>query len=506
MKNKYKYSVVTTLFGDYEKVKEVENPQEDVEYVLVTDNPNLTSNTWTIKIFNDYDKIPYKEVAWIYIKFFTFNYCNSNICLYKDGSIQIKDDFSKLIEYFINHNYEYAITNEQTYFSINQMINYWATKNFYGYNKETADKVLNFYKNKNYNVYEFGVCNTSFILKQNTEFTKQIDETVWNTMCNYNAGPMGFRINQDAVTFVLNKYAYHSDKLLILDNNILWSPWFDWCFHKATFSKSSDVHTNKTVYKNLNYKFALNNNIVKPLTYSDINCKKDPLLTIVLFATNLQKTRKTISSMHNMTYSNWECILVTNNNEIASEQFEEKFTIICQNDIDYNAGLIGNGKYLIHIKDGSLLDKYFCECAIKEMEKNKNVCISTGPIKTNEDVILTDSVNYNTLSYNDKIKSLLFSNVFNLECIIRAETFKKINGFKNTNDVNDLFIRYFYNSKNENIVYYIYEYYNIILDENINIDTFSQYSNMDLKLLYSKNKEIYKKFLNEQEIDKIIKL
>ena len=45
--NKLKYSILTFIIGkNYEKVHEISNKQEDVEYVLVTDDNELKSNTW----------------------------------------------------------------------------------------------------------------------------------------------------------------------------------------------------------------------------------------------------------------------------------------------------------------------------------------------------------------------------------------------------------------------------------------------------------------------------
>ena len=49
-----KYSVLSFIIGHgYEILHEISNPQNDVEYLMITDDPNLTSNTWTI-IYDDY--------------------------------------------------------------------------------------------------------------------------------------------------------------------------------------------------------------------------------------------------------------------------------------------------------------------------------------------------------------------------------------------------------------------------------------------------------------------
>jgi hypothetical protein len=44
-----RYSVLTFIIGQgYEKVHELLHKQDDVDYVLVTDDPSLKSSTWRV--------------------------------------------------------------------------------------------------------------------------------------------------------------------------------------------------------------------------------------------------------------------------------------------------------------------------------------------------------------------------------------------------------------------------------------------------------------------------
>lgn len=47
---KYRYSIITYNFNNYELLREVQNPQDDVEYIYVNDDPTMTSNTWKIVV------------------------------------------------------------------------------------------------------------------------------------------------------------------------------------------------------------------------------------------------------------------------------------------------------------------------------------------------------------------------------------------------------------------------------------------------------------------------
>lgn len=43
-----KYSILTYIIGDYEFPREILEKDPDTEYILVTDNPKIKSDTWTV--------------------------------------------------------------------------------------------------------------------------------------------------------------------------------------------------------------------------------------------------------------------------------------------------------------------------------------------------------------------------------------------------------------------------------------------------------------------------
>lgn len=105
-----KYSVVTYVMGEYELLREISfNPIEvtpDVEYICVTDNPNLKSNTW--QIF--YDKDLAKDELSLFdrvmlVRYNLFKYCKNDICLRLDTSMQIVNPLDVLIKQFIDGKY-----------------------------------------------------------------------------------------------------------------------------------------------------------------------------------------------------------------------------------------------------------------------------------------------------------------------------------------------------------------------------------------------------------------
>ena len=53
------YTVITCLFGYYDKLKEPEEVDPNAEYICFTDRTDIVSNAW--KLINVYDNTPYNS-------------------------------------------------------------------------------------------------------------------------------------------------------------------------------------------------------------------------------------------------------------------------------------------------------------------------------------------------------------------------------------------------------------------------------------------------------------
>lgn len=81
-----RYTVLTYIFNGYEFVHEVGEKDPEADYVLVTDDPNLTSETWRVV----YSSTPgYSPFAKCYDeRFHPFRYADTPIVVRVDGSIE----------------------------------------------------------------------------------------------------------------------------------------------------------------------------------------------------------------------------------------------------------------------------------------------------------------------------------------------------------------------------------------------------------------------------------
>ena len=100
-----RYTVLTYIFGNYEKVHEVREKDPDADYVLVTDDLELTSDTWRIVHDADLRWLTVWEKCYC-VRFNPFKYTNSDIIVRLDGSIGINRPLKPLVDEFNQGEYD----------------------------------------------------------------------------------------------------------------------------------------------------------------------------------------------------------------------------------------------------------------------------------------------------------------------------------------------------------------------------------------------------------------
>lgn len=516
--NNFKYSVVTSIFNNFEIVHEIENPIEGVEYVLVTDNPNIVSKTWTVKIFDKYDKIEYPELNWLYVKFFPFEFCENDYCLYIDGSFTIKSDLSKFISYFINNKCEYALAPELAYTSMNHMIDCWKNSGVY----DNADNAKFYLQQNEYEPDEWGILSSAIIFRQNTYFTNKIDSTTWKILKEFNGGWKGFRLNQDGLTASLKEVMYKDKRLQFFSQLIFFSPWFEWNWHGGVDARAYNFHQFGEIKNYLirNKYTAFNNDVIKPVTYLDI-VNDLPLLTVVITCYNKEKTiKRAIDSVKSMSYKNWECIIVNNDSIDESVNIildniknDNRFTLISQTNKNVcnarNTGsFCGNGKYLVQLDGDDEIGYSFCEQSILAMEKDENICIGSGIflrkfLDNTSSYMCSIAADLNHYDNISRMQTILDVCPFTVTSVVRMNRFKAIGGFKEgveyTQEDWEMFIRYFdYDIKKSNINF-VHDDFSVIMYEQSDSKTKTQnihWGNLNKEREEIKNilPNIYKKY------------
>lgn len=105
VKSRPKYTVLTYIFNGYENVHEVKEKDPTAEYILVTDDPNLKSETW--EIVYDGSLLGLSAFDKCYqVRFHPFRYAHTDTVVRIDGSIEVLKPLRDMVNVFWRGEYD----------------------------------------------------------------------------------------------------------------------------------------------------------------------------------------------------------------------------------------------------------------------------------------------------------------------------------------------------------------------------------------------------------------
>ena len=201
---KKKFSILSINLSQYEILREPYEKSDEIEYVLITDDPNIISNVWIIKLV---------ERAWFLdIKHNPFAFVSTEVVLWLDGSYQIKKNPNEIMEKFIKSKYSMAISlHQKRRTSIIELAAWLIYRNFDLLNAKQFFKQLvneNFYSYTLFQTSAFALKKTPTVLKlfaKERELEKKLSINV------------PYRDDQTTLSYIIAKYYKDWDELLLLD-------------------------------------------------------------------------------------------------------------------------------------------------------------------------------------------------------------------------------------------------------------------------------------------------
>lgn len=238
-----KYSVLSFNIGGYDLVYEISpNAMNDeIEYIYVTDDHSITSNTWTV-VYDDnlngdiFDKC-------YQIKYNPFKYIHTDVVLTIDASIEIIKDVMPIFETFDKYGYDAAVVPHYLRHNLVEEYDEWIEKR--GYPVEQKEKCLNLLRNIGYDLDYKGLYEAGLTIRRNNQFCKRWCNITYSLLKALATPPNTVeRINQTISSAVLN--LFFSDK-----NIMLISPYiYAWSDDEDTYFR---LHT----HGSFEYTFAL---------------------------------------------------------------------------------------------------------------------------------------------------------------------------------------------------------------------------------------------------------
>lgn len=228
--NKVRYSVLTYIIGTYEIVHEIKEKDPEAEYVLVTDNPNLTSETWEIKLVeNQHPEDPF-DLCYK-IRFNPFDYVTNDIVVRIDGSMEVGSSLQPIVAKFAKENYDRALLFHPTRVTLYDEYVAWVQQRQYPV--EQANTVLNFlaqyegYDVKNYK----GLIQMNFEILRKNKINLALNHMTLSFL-KYLAEPSKQieRLDQTIFSFVLQKY-FPNLNIMFWDERLCHSKFFTWYAH-----------------------------------------------------------------------------------------------------------------------------------------------------------------------------------------------------------------------------------------------------------------------------------
>ena len=225
---KKRYSVLSYIIGNYELVHEIEEKDPEAEYILVTDNPKLKSETWCVIYDRSLENYPSVWDKCYSIRFGCFKYCATDICLRLDGSFEIKKSLKPLIDTFEEGEYDLGLMPHPVNHNFIAEYDVWVKTR--GYSKSHAQRCIGIMRDKGYDFSYKGLFQCCISIQRRGTLTDEIDKKVLSLMREMGTDGKIERIDQIPLSCVINT-EYSDLKVLPIDEQVTYSYYLKWCDH-----------------------------------------------------------------------------------------------------------------------------------------------------------------------------------------------------------------------------------------------------------------------------------
>lgn len=223
-----RYTVLTYIFNGYERVHEVKEKDPDADYVLVTDDPHLTSETW----FVIYDPMPrYSAFAKCYtVRFHPFRYAGTPIIVRVDGSIGINKPLKPIVDEFECGKYDRCLMIHPHRNTLPDEYNVWCRTR--GFSIRQAAKCMKALERMGYDLRQQGLYQGCFEVQRDNRTNNDINDLTFALLCLMGTGSIE-RIDQTITSAIINRF-YSNLKVfpvsedIITDGNLM-----QWYFHNS---------------------------------------------------------------------------------------------------------------------------------------------------------------------------------------------------------------------------------------------------------------------------------
>lgn len=230
---KKKYTVITYIFGGYEKLHEVEELDPTADYVLITDRSDIKSETWRVVRLQENESMsPFGKCYTV--RFHPFDYVDTDIMVRIDGSIAVKKSLRPIVDEFIKGKYDRCLMihpHRNT-----QPVEYDAWVRCRNYPAAQAARCLQLMRRMSsaefVETYK-GLYQGCFEIQRKNDINDQINDLTFGLLSLMGKGCIE-RIDQTVTSFVINRFYENRLKVLAVAEDIVTDgKLMQWHFHNS---------------------------------------------------------------------------------------------------------------------------------------------------------------------------------------------------------------------------------------------------------------------------------
>ena len=227
---KPKYTVLTYIFNDYEIVHEIGEKDPEAEYLLITDDKNLQSLTWTVV----YDESLTKMSAFgrnYFVRLHPFRYAHTDVVVRMDGSIGLRKPLTALVQAFNDGKYDRCLMIHPDRNTFVEEVDVWCKTR--DYSLKVAARFLNMAEQMGYKLKYKGLYQGCFEIVRKGEINRDINNLTYGLM-QYTGGDDIDRLDQHVTSLVINHFfssklkAMTVSEALVTDGKLM-----QWYYHKS---------------------------------------------------------------------------------------------------------------------------------------------------------------------------------------------------------------------------------------------------------------------------------
>lgn len=226
-----RYTVLTYIFNGYEAVHEIQNRDPDADYVLVTDDPNLKSDTWRVVLDQTRGRSPFGKCY--EVRHHPFRYVNTDIVVRIDGSIQVLKSLKPIVDEFERGGYDRCLMIHPHRNTLPEEYDVWV--NCRRYPRSQATRCLTAMRQMGYDMSYRGLYQGCFEILRNSQVNNAINDQTFGTLCMLGSYGVIERIDQTVWSMIINRF--YADRLKVLpvsESIVTDGKLMQWNKHKTT--------------------------------------------------------------------------------------------------------------------------------------------------------------------------------------------------------------------------------------------------------------------------------